>query len=144
MRPKRRQKLTRGCQSTVLKWSKEKQTTTGVSGHYLVEKCCANTFPDDVPIRPTRDHLHFLLLHDFLQLRPNLSDLTHGFAVDEVVRAPLTRISVAFPLVQEGQMRRLHSHLFFYFWEYVIDLSDQWYPLHRGRQYTLHFIILSF
>ena len=94
-----------------IEFSSLRAITTRVSGHYLVEKCCANAFPDDVPVRPTRDHLHFLLLHDFLQLRPNLSDLTHGFAVDEVVRAPLTRISVAFPLVQEGQMRRLHSHL---------------------------------
>ena len=53
---------------------------------------------------------HFLLLHDFSQLCPDFSNLPHGLDVDEVLAAPLARISVGLPLlvdVQVGQVVRL-------------------------------------
>ena len=72
-----------------------------------MEKCCTYALSNNVPLGATRNHFHFLLLHDLFELGTNLPHFSHGLDMDKVVLTPLTRISVGFPLlvhIQVGQM----------------------------------------
>jgi hypothetical protein len=45
--------------------------------------------PDDVPIGSARDHVHLLLLHDILELTPDLPRLAQELWVEEMLHAPM-------------------------------------------------------
>ena len=67
----------------------------------------ADALPDDVPLVAGADHGHLLLVHDVLELLPDLAHLAHRLAVDEVVGGPLHGVAVGLPLqvdVEEGQV----------------------------------------
>merc|ERR1712168_789380 len=76
----------------------------------LMEVSSAYTFPSHIPVCATTDQLHLLGLHYLLQLSPHLPHLLHGLHMDEMVRAPLTRVVISLPLLvhmEQGQMVRL-------------------------------------
>ena len=70
----------------------------------LMKESSANAFPYDIPVGAARDHFHFLLLHNFLELGTNLADLSHGLHVDKMVLTPLTRVALDLPLLVDVQV----------------------------------------
>jgi hypothetical protein len=45
--------------------------------------------PDDIPIGSARDHFHLLLLHDVLELTPDLPRLAQELWVEKMLHAPM-------------------------------------------------------
>ena len=73
----------------------------------LVKEGGTNALPDDVPVSAAAHHLHLLALHDLLQLRAHLANFPHRLDVDKMIRAPLTTVSVGFPLLVHVQVRQM-------------------------------------
>ena len=54
----------------------------------LVEVGGANTLSHDISLCSTQGHCQLLGVHDVLQLLSDISDLSHCYDVDEMLRAP--------------------------------------------------------
>lgn len=62
----------------------------------LVKVSGRDALSDDIPIRPNRQQLHLLLLHDILQLSTDFTGLAHELGVEEVLHAPVVAVSVLY------------------------------------------------
>ena len=60
----------------------------------LVEVGGANILSHYIPLCSARGHCQLLGVHDVLQLLSDLSDLSHCFDVDEMLRAPARGVTV--------------------------------------------------
>ena len=64
-----------------------------LEGGGVMEVGGADAFPDHIPIVPGGDNWHLLLIGNLLELGSNLAHLLHRLAVDEVLVAPIVRIT---------------------------------------------------
>ena len=72
----------------------------------------ADAFADDVPIAAAFD-VELLRVHDVFELLSNFTHLLHGFRVNEVIAAPVLRVSVRQKETMDCWVTRfIHSHTY--------------------------------